>query len=133
LPPPIKARVVAHSAAEHVGGSVAGQDIVAFIASGVDRDDPGQHRILDLGKGIAGQIDGAVDAHRVGSLVGELGDCIEEAVDHVGVITRPASHAVGPGSTVESVVAQPARERVVAASADDEIVAVATGNVDRTA
>ena len=93
-------RVVAQSAAQHIGAGVSDQGVVVVVAGSVDGIAPGQDKSLDvLAQGIT---DGRLD--RVGPRVGVFDDRIADIVDHVAVVADTARHDVGPGAAVKHVV-----------------------------
>ena len=114
--------VVARAAAQGVGTCTAVEDVVACVAgdhvvqrvaSGAQVGAAGEHQVLCVGtKAVA---DAGVDG--VGTGCNGLGDHIARVVDHIGVVTRTASHHVGTGAAVQRVVVLATVQGVVACAA----------------
>ena len=111
--------VVACACGEDVGGAVAGQRVVQFVAGGVDGGGAGEGEVFHF------CAEGETNAckHRVNTCPLELKHHITEIVDDIGVVAEIPIQVVRPRTSVQHVVGVVAGDRVVqrvACSADPQ-------------
>ena len=101
-------RVDARAAVQHVVAAVAGQRVGEVVAGAIDRGVAGQDQVLDVGAELVRRR----RLHQIGAAAGRLDDEVVRLIDHIGIVAQPARHRVGARAAVEQVVARIARQGV---------------------
>ena len=112
-------RVIACAAEQRVVGNVAGQNVDAVVAGAVDRGQPGQGHVLDVGR----QGIGYRALHSVGAAGQCLGDGVGDAVNNIGIVVEAAAHRVVTRASVQCIVAVTAVQHIIVGTAKQCIAA----------
>ena len=103
--------VCARPAVQAVGGVVADDQVVAFVAGAVDSRRPQEFQVFHPGG--QGQRIGDRASHEVGAFAGVFHHLHPRVADQVGVVAEASHERVGAAAAVEQVVAGVARDEVV--------------------
>ncbi len=118
--------VGARAAVESIVAAVAGYRVIQFVASTVDVAGAGQNQVFDVvGEGV-----GNARLHDVDAFADAFGYDVAGVIDDIGIVARAADQGIGPGATVQRVVAFQAGQGVGGAVAGENVVQFVAGAID---